>query len=103
MNGYSAVSYLDQLEPDLCQDGYVDGASRQSALPTDESPRLSLLPIFERFDDYETVMQTVMHGLIVGQIQGQPGNVFHRFGYFNHLQMSSDVLGRVPSRTVILI
>ena len=56
LNGYSAVSYLDQLEPDLCQDGYVDGASRKSALPTDESPQLSLLPIFERFDGYEIVM-----------------------------------------------
>ncbi len=98
-SGYSAVSYLDQLEPDLCQDGHVDGASRKSAAQADESPEISLLPIFERLVD----CKTFMHGLILGQVQGQPGNVFHRFGSFNRLQMSSDVLRRVPSRAVILI
>ncbi|KAL9072173.1 MAG: hypothetical protein Q9161_003794 [Pseudevernia consocians] len=99
VNGYSVVSYLDQLEPDLCQDGHVDGASRKSATQADECPQLSLLPVFERLVNSETFM----HGLILGQIPGQPGNVFHRFGYFNRLQMSSDVLGRVPSRAVVLI
>ena len=98
-NGYTVVSYLDQLEPDLCQDGHVDGASRKSGAQADESPQLSLLPIFERLVDCETIT----HGLILGHIQGQPENVFHRFGHFNYLQMSSDVLGRVPSRAVILI
>ena len=98
-NGYTVVSYLDQLELDLCQDGHVDGASRKSGAQADESPQLSLLPIFERLVDCETIM----HGLILGHIQGQPENVFHRFGDFNYLQMSSDVLGRVPSRAVTLI
>ena len=98
VSGYSVVSYLDQLEPDLCQDGHVDGASRKSA-QADESLQLCLLPIFERLVDSEMFM----HGLILGQIHGQPGNVFHRFGFFSYLQISSDVLGRVPSRAVILI
>ena len=98
-SGYSEASYLDQLEPDRCQDGHVDAASRKSAAQADESPRLSLLPIFERLVGCETFM----HGLILGQVQGQPGNVFHRFGSFNRLQMSSEVLRRVPSRAIILI
>ena len=97
--GYSAVSYLDQLEPDLCQDGHVDGASRKSTILADEYPQLSLLPILEQ----SVSCETVMHGLILGQIQGQPENVAHRVGFFDHLQMPSHVLGRVPSRVVILI
>ena len=99
MSGYSAFSYLDQLEPDLCQDGHVDGASRKSAILADESPQLSLLPILEQLVGCETFI----HGLILGQTQGQPENVFHRVGFFNHLQMSSHVLGRVQLRVIILI
>lgn len=98
-DGGSAFSYLDSLKPDLCQEGYVENASRVFTNDLVDNVRMFFLPIFEETENGSLLT----NGLLICQLEGQPPNIFQRIGRFENMALSDATRSRFPSVQVKLI